>query len=1212
MDEQVYQSDEELELEEFLESARELEAARALEEAEFIREEDDENGEEDDTGSGELQDAPVTIIEDAQARRSYWQAQALIDLEQTEFAAALAQNDAARQRSAYFRLAVYHGRTIYILRSALNAGKEALAQAAMRNLATLHRAMMHMHQQSPHNVPVALVLDRRGRDDLVRDLVMRALQESAEPLDPDVIVTLVNGLNIMEVARGTVLRHLKDLTASDHVTVADQRPVRYARTQRTYTDMDVDAPSLRALVGPEVYSRFEAAGYSGLSDVAGRQSTFRTLFSQVTGLGNASAALFIDLVVTLLEGRVSHASPWTYADLIGSSYPRPYQYEAYAVFRGYGYGGQLVEAPTGSGKTMIGMLCIQDWLRSLRAGQSILVLVPTSNYLQQWSGELCYKSIGLRLPPEMVFAGTPNQLERFQKRTGNHPAILLMTYTALSQAGSAVGKGGFDVDSIEMFLQSANVQHVILDEVHKVADNLKSVSSDVIRLMVEWLDDGSLHSLIGFTGTAEAYRSRFARLGLQLAYTIPIDELIAAGYVAPFAELGAPFSYSVRERRIRELLDDYKTHTSAFMDLVGGKQLRAWFADLPMDDRVDIGHELLGMYQGRKDWATALPSRLAGWESGDNLQLTESKLVSTVQIARGWSDSDLVREAGADEDAFQTLLGELEAIKAELAELIYLPSTLQRLQAPAFAIGFDVQAMREAFAAATNQATRNEAVKNGLSSNIVGLYESLSEWYRRVGEGRVETIKAIIEAERSTRPVSGIIIFDNARRIQWKQGLAVPGYEGLGGLYAQLLGDERFTPYAVLSSEQYLPYDEADPLPPRISRFVERELMQGEIAGAMFDLVFQGLNIPAQVRDDLHSRWNALIGNYIPRLENVHAARPGDFSRRVLRPLRQQVRKLDLGSAGERLLARMDLRNIHFADLLNTFFDYAIIARYFRQAQVAELEQVSGARQKFFVIPMSSGNRKLLMYDLTSRIVDAESLPINVVVVSSWARTGWNVISPNVLIDATATRDVTAWQQLRGRAIRARRTWTNDCYRLITALIGSQLHSPLEQDDLPDDVAEILEMDLGQQQTDTVLDRGLMALLAEVAPADQQARVEAQGLSCLTDDERTAIAIALMRHYNKVTHIFELVKAYGSTMQVRYNRTERLWQRRENIAVKHEHEVAVNLFSGEKLAGDGHAPLVYAQDPRADVPAELQQHLAGVIDGSDDRIVAGWLQIGAA
>ena len=1201
-----YQPDGEQELQEYWEAEKELEAARALEEAEFIRELDEEDASLEASKGVETQDAPAHLIADESARRSYWQAQGLVELEQANFAAALEQSDVVHQRNAYFRLAVYHGRTIYILRSALSEAKEPLAQAAMRNLATLHRAMMQMHKKAPHNVPVALLLDRHGRDDFARDLVVRALQESSETLDLDGIVQRATDLDVMGVARRTVQRHLKDLISSGHVEATDQHPARYVRTQRTYTGMDMNAPSLRALLGPEIYDRMEAAGYAGLSNVIARQSSFRELFSQVTGLSLTSAALFVDLVETLLEDRAVETSPWSFTDLIGSAYPRPYQYEAYAVFRGYGYHGQLVEAPTGSGKTMIGMMCIQDWLKNLRPGQSILILVPTSNYLQQWSGELCYKPIGLRLSPEMVFAGTPNQLERFKKRTGSHPAVLLMTYTALAQAGSGICKGGFDIDSIEMFLQGANVQYVILDEVHKVAENLQSVSSDVIRLMLEWLQDGSVQGLIGFTGTAEAYRSRFVRLGLQLVYSIPIDELIAAGFVAPFAELGAPFSYSERERQIRDLLDRYKTHTSAFTDLVGGQQLRNWFAEIPMAERVNTGHDLLNMYQERKDWESALSKRLTEWEMGGDLRLTETKLVTMVQISRKWSDKDMALEAGVDEETFWQLVEEINDIRSKLAELIYLPSTLKRLQMPGFAATFDVAAMVRAFTQASNQASRTEAVKDGLSTTIVGLYEGLSEWYRRVGEGRVETIKAVIEAERSTRAVSGIIVFDNARRINWKQGVAVPGYEGLGGLYAQLLGDERFTPYAVLSNEQYLPYDEKNPLPPRISAFVQQELMGGEIAQAMFDLVFQGVDLPAATYDNLRKRWQELIDGYIPRLGNVHAARPGDFSRRVLRPMRERIRSERLGFASERLLARMDLRNIHFADLMSTFFDYAIIARYFRQARVAELEQVSGARQKFFVIPMSGGTRKLLMYDLTSRIVDAESLPINMIVVSSWARTGWNVISPNVLIDATATRDVTAWQQLRGRAIRARRTWTNNCYRLIMALIGSQMRGLVEQEGIPGDVADILER-VEAQQGEVVLDERLKMLLAEVVEAELFGRVQSQGLSSLTDEERTHIAVTLMRHYNKVTHIFELVKAYGSTSQVEYNRPERVWQRRLHIAAKHEHEIAVNIFSGQKLTGDGHAPLTYVQDPRSDVPVELQQHLQQVIEGRDEVIVAGWL-----
>ena len=64
-----------------------------------------------------------------------------------------------------------------------------------------------------------------------------------------------------------------------------------------------------------------------------------------------------------------------------------------------------------------------------------------------------------------------------------------------------------------------------------------------------------------------------------------------------------------------------------------------------------------------------------------------------------------------------------------------------------------------------------------------------------------------------------------------------------------------------------------------------------------------------------------------------------------------------------------------------------------------------------------------------------------------------------------------------------------------------------------------------------------------------------------------------------------------------------------NIAAKHEHEVAVNLIDGQKSAGDAHAPLIYALDPRTDVPAQLQRRLEQEIGGSDDRIVSGWLRI---
>ena len=138
---------------------------------------------------------------------------------------------------------------------------------------------------------------------------------------------------------------------------------------------------------------------SGFNDIVAQPSAFRALFSQTTGLGQSSAALFIDLAATVLEDLTGQASSWSFTDLIGSPYPRPYQYEAYAVFRGYGYAGQLVEAPTGSGKTMIGHDVHPGLANDLRPGQSILVLVPTSNYLQQWTASCATNRSGCACRP---------------------------------------------------------------------------------------------------------------------------------------------------------------------------------------------------------------------------------------------------------------------------------------------------------------------------------------------------------------------------------------------------------------------------------------------------------------------------------------------------------------------------------------------------------------------------------------------------------------------------------------------------------------------------------------------------------------------------------------------------------------------------------------------------------------------------------------------
>ncbi|GAC1347337.1 MAG: hypothetical protein NVSMB27_12540 [Ktedonobacteraceae bacterium] len=1173
----------------------------------------------------------------------YWQAQGFADTLQREFDEAQKRGDLTTIRERFYALATYYTRTAAILRYALNKSREPLAQAALHNLFTLHKSLHHMHRAAPGSVPSTLTLNRDVRSRLIEDLVGRILQDASEPLDLPTITRRFNAVDLLaDVSEQVIRRHAGNLISSGHIQLVGEK---YVRTSRAYSTVNLDQAGLQTLLGPLLFRQLDQAGFHGLSDVTAARKEFRSALAALTSFSDGTAALFAAVAEALAASAMSEPtlSPWRHTDLIGSSHLRPYQYEAHAIFRGYGYRGQVIEAPTGSGKTMIGMMCIQDWLRTLTEGQSILVLVPTVNYQQQWVGELCYKPLGLHLSSHQVFTGTPASLEAVRKRTGVSPAVTVMTYTALAQTGSGMGKGGFDQDSIEIFLQGNNIQYVILDEVHKVAEDMHSVSADVTRILTDWVRDGSLKGLIGFSGTAAAYRPRFAQLGLQLVYIMPAAELIAYGFVAPFAEFGVPFAYSDREQRIRDLLDAYKARLRNFVALIGGPQLRRWFAAIPLEERVDLGHTLLRMYAGQKDRKDALLKRLQAWETGGELGLAELSLITLVQLSKGWSDEALVRAACAETEQeddrltrFYELRLQIEAIRNELKPLIYRDDTVRRLGAEGFGTTFDAHGLRQLLTEVASRAVRAERVKDGLATTIVGLYDGLSDWYLRVGEGRVDSIKAIIEAERRVRPVQGVIIFDAGTRIRWQAGkgeaqtpqLAAPGYSGVGGVFSQMLGDKRFTPMAALSSEIYLPYDAADPLPARIAAFIKREIMLGELGEALFGLTTQGLDLQDEQLMALRHSFNAILADYVHSLTAVGTARPGEFYRKVLAPFRKAVRKAKLGALRDRLLARLSLKHYHVRNCVLTFFDYALIVDAFLNAHVAELEQVSGSRQKFFVVKMAPGDRKQLMYDLTARIVDAEDLPINMIIVSPWARTGWNVIKPNVLIDATATRNVTAWQQLRGRAMRAMRTWTNECYRLVLLLMSSRPHDLAASVAMPEDVLTALEELQDEMPAPTVLDAASRALLRDahlragagtgeddIPPssyeADEQtlaAKIERGVIADFTAQQRAQLVTELMLTRNKVTHIYELVKAYGSTTQIQYDRPTHQWLRTASIARKHDLEYAVSPLSGQFAAGFEHAPLMYSGDPRKDVPSELELHLALALQNCDPQIVKGWLK----
>ena len=1150
--------------------------------------------------------------------KNYWQAHNFSSRLHSEFVALQERGDLPRMRQRFFLLARYYGRTLGILRSSLRNGNVPLINAALRNLVVLHQPLYNMREVAPTTVPLVLTLNEDTRERFLEDLIITVIGESTTPMTLDAVVQDVHELHIIfKAERETVRNQIESLISRGYIERTGER---FRRARRSYDSVNLDHAGLEALLGDRLYRVFEENGFRGLIDLVNRRNAFKTFFSRFSGCDPETAELFIAVAVEITRpvSRIRRYSPWVHADLIGSIFPRPYQRDAFSIFRGYGYKGVLIEAPTGSGKTMMGMMCIQDWLYSLTRGETILILVPTANYVQQWVAELCYKPIGLQISPDEIFTGTPASFEAAQQRSETTPAILIMTYTSLSQIGSPKGKGGFDTVSIEKFLQGSNVQYVILDEVHKVADDLNSVSASVARLLTEWLRDGSLRGLIGFSGTAEAYRDRFPKLGLQLVYVMPPADLIAYGFVAPFAEFGVPFSYSDRERRVIDLLEEYKTQMRAFIDLIGGDHLKGIFRGVPIERRVEIGRAYIGMYEGQRDQEAALRRRLTEWESGGEISLNDINILIIAQLAEVLSDRGLLEsflkgrsrdDKAAGRQAFGEILSELDRIRGELRGLVYFSDMALRLDAEGFGESIDLEGVQPQ--AGMSRAALRERVRDALSTTIVGLYSSLKNFYLRIGEGRLDTINAIIEAEYSVRPVSGVIVFDKSRRIKWHDQVAVPGYTGVAGVFTQMLGNPRFTPLAALSSEIYMPWSEEDPLPLGISDHVRREIMIAELGGTMFGVITQGINIPDEVRKELSSFFTERLRAYVYGVKDVRAQRPGEFNRRVLRRFREEIRGKGLGRAEARLLNRVSLDYNIVRRLIGTFFDYALIARYFDEAHLAELRQADGTPQRFYVVKMAGGERKLLMYSLMARVFDAEELPVNVIIVSSWARTGWNVIKPNVLVDATATRDVTAWQQLRGRAMRARKTWDKGAYELMTQLLGAHVKGLQESTiELPPDVFDLVEK-VSEREYINVLDEPSLWALGSPAIEgegdDLVEKIRAGLLSGFSREEREKLATDLMLYRNKVTHIYELVKAYGSTRQVTYDRPTRSWVRTKAISLKHQYEYSVNPFTGGYLAGEGHAPLLYSHDPRENLPSELRALLIERLGGRDHLIVKGWI-----
>lgn len=1050
------------------------------------------------------------------SRKSYWNAAPFISRLQPALEKAIAEHDGPRCRRMFYVLARYYARTLAIVQSALSRRQEPLLVAALDNLLHLHRPLTRLRDLAPRAVPLVLPLSKTLRDRLKEDLVIDLFSDLNGSASQERVLAAFGARHLLAEPDAPSLGRILDrLEKQGFVHRVEDR---YRRTNRPYTTINLDSEILRALVGEELHAYFAAQGFHGVASVASRPDSFITFFNSLTSLTCQAGPRFIQVARLFADcsPQKTDLSRWYHSDLVGSGTPRDYQVRAYSMFREMGFQGAVIEAPTGSGKTLIGAMCIQDWLDMLASGEKILVLVPTVNYQQQWVYELCFSPIGLRLSREQVFAGPPGQLERGAGSGGENPVVVIATYTAMVRFGHPE-QNGVDVQVLEKFLQGGNIQFVLLDEVHKIVERKRSSVSAMTRILAEWLGDGSLRGVIGFSGTVAPYQARLGELGLRVVDRAPLPELISRGFVAPFAGFGVPFAYTRREQTVRDLLEAYKRVVRSLVNLVGHDFLRERFAALPMEDRMMIGAELLGMYRGRSGRDERLQERFEKWEQGTGrIGPAMAGLVVMVQALNGWSDRDLVRAAappGEEEEKLvrlERILDAARTLRAEIGPVCGDPDLETMLQHQGFGTApFGVESVsgKEAATARMKRFQTDSAV------TMVGLFLALRKLLFSMGEGRVRTVRAILAAEREARTVTGAIIFDRGQKLSRHRQESRPGYRGVAGVFAELLGDGRVVPMAVLSDVLYLPVQKQNPLTRQVAEFIRSRIMRHELGDLFVTTLGQRVMLSGSEHADLVRWFSFILWFYAGSLDDLRAPRPGEFQDTVLRYMRHKVQAWDASPVRNIVLERLTLEYRPVRKLMQRFFQYGLTAADFLRAQPSTLRRMNGRVEEYVAVHLGSGERKQYFYELAARILDDPGLPVNTAVVSRWARTGWNVLTPNVLIDATATRDLTAWQQLRGRAMRPR-------------------------------------------------------------PA-------------------------------KVAHMYELLKGYGSGVQV-IRREDGTWGRTPAIKAKHDHEFGVNPVTGMYGSGEEQVPLVGRECPDLGSPSRLKRELAAVLEDADDRVRQGW------
>ena len=216
-----------------------------------------------------------------------------------------------------------------------------------------------------------------------------------------------------------------------------------------------------------------------------------------------------------------------------------------------------------------------------------------------------------------------------------------------------------------------------------------------------------------------------------------------------------------------------------------------------------------------------------------------------------------------------------------------------------------------------------------------------------LGEGRVHTIGAIVEAERTSRPGARVLVFERGGALHVDGGVAAPDHRGLAGTFAALLGHSDVTTIAVLPSELYLPA-RSPSISGAIARYLRTSVIGVDLPSGLSELVSAGLDLDDRYRTAIADRARESVADYLATLGDADSARVAELHRTVLGPLRRLVRSWSsepgFAPADRAALAdRLSRRHLHLRAWIAAFCDHVALAAKFDLAATACVHAADGS-----------------------------------------------------------------------------------------------------------------------------------------------------------------------------------------------------------------------------------------------------------------------------